>query len=246
MEAQLLQRCRAAGQDRRRGRARPDRPARGPASCGLRHQSDRVRPLPAGRPGGPAGHRARRHRRVGLAGGHHHHAPAKTKETAGLFDADRLARVKDGVVIVNAARGGLIVESALVDALESGRVRAAALDVFDTEPCTDSPLFELENTVVTPHLGASTGEAQDRAGTDVARSVLLALRGEFVPDAVNVSGGPVGDEVAPWLDLVRKVGLMAGHMCPGVPTAVRVDVAGELSSESTDVLGLAALRGMFS
>lgn len=173
------------------------------------------------------------------------HLP-KTKETAGLFDADRLARAKDGVVIVNAARGGLIVESALVDALKSGKVRSAALDVFDSEPCTDSPLFELPNTVVTPHLGASTSEAQDRAGTDVARSVLLALRGEFVPDAVNVSGGPVGDEVAPWLDLVRKVGLISGHLCPGVPTTVKIDVAGELASESVDVLGLAALRGMFS
>ena len=173
------------------------------------------------------------------------HLP-KTKETAGLFDAERLARAKDGVVIVNAARGGLIVEDALVDALKSGKVRAAALDVFDTEPCTDSPLFELPNTVVTPHLGASTSEAQDRAGTDVARSVLLALRGEFVPDAVNVSGGPVGDEVAPWLDLVRKVGLIAGHLCPGVPTTVNVEVAGELAAEQVDVLGLAALRGMFS
>ena len=171
------------------------------------------------------------------------HLP-KTKETAGLFDADRLARAKDGVVIVNAARGGLIVESALADALKSGKVRSAALDVFDSEPCTDSPLFELPNIVVTPHLGASTSEAQDRAGTDVARSVLLALRGEFVPDAVNVSGGPVGDEVAPWLDLVRKVGLISGHLCPGVPTTVKIDVAGELASESVDVLGLAALRGM--
>jgi D-3-phosphoglycerate dehydrogenase len=173
------------------------------------------------------------------------HLP-KTKETAGLFDAERLARAKDGVVIVNAARGGLIVESALVDALNSGKVRAAGLDVFDTEPCTDSPLFGLENTVVTPHLGASTSEAQDRAGTDVARSVLLALRGEFVPDAVNVTGGPVGDEVAPWLDLVRKLGLVAGHLCPGVPTTVGVEVAGELAAEQVDVLGLAALRGMFS
>ena len=173
------------------------------------------------------------------------HLP-KTAETAGLIDADRLARAKDGVVIVNAARGGLIVESALVDALRSGKVRAAGLDVFDSEPCTDSPLFELDNTVVTPHLGASTAEAQDRAGTDVARSVLLALRGEFVPDAVNVSGGPVGDEVAPWLDLSRKLGLVAGHLCPGIPTTVTVEVAGELAAESVDVLGLAVLRGMFS
>ena len=173
------------------------------------------------------------------------HLP-KTEETAGLIDAGRFAKAKDGIVIVNAARGGLIVESDLVDALNSGKVRAAGLDVFDSEPCTDSPLFELENTVVTPHLGASTAEAQDRAGTDVARSVLLALAGEFVPDAVNVSGGPVGDEVAPWLDLVRKLGAVAGELAPDVTSTVQVEVAGELSSENVEVLGLAALRGLFA
>lgn len=173
------------------------------------------------------------------------HLP-RTSETRGIINADLLSRAKTGVVIVNAARGGLIVEDDLVEALKSGKVRAAALDVFDDEPCTDSPLFELDNTVVTPHLGASTAEAQDRAGMDVARSVRLAMRGEFVPDAVNVSGGPVGEEVAPWLDLVRKLGLVAGHLSPGVPTTVQVDVAGELAAEATDVLGLAALRGMFS
>ena len=173
------------------------------------------------------------------------HLP-KTEETAGLIDAGRFAKAKDGVIIVNAARGGLIVEADLVDALKSGKVRAAGLDVFDSEPCTDSPLFELDNTVVTPHLGASTAEAQDRAGTDVARSVLLALEGEFVPDAVNVSGGPVGDEVAPWLDLVRKLGSVAGELAPGVTSTVQVEVAGELSAETVDVLGLAALRGLFA
>lgn len=173
------------------------------------------------------------------------HLP-KTEETAGLIDAGRFAKAKDGIIIVNAARGGLIVEADLVDALKSGKVRAAGLDVFDSEPCTDSPLFELDNTVVTPHLGASTAEAQDRAGTDVARSVLLALDGEFVPDAVNVSGGPVGDEVAPWLDLVRKLGSVAGELAPDVTSTVQVEVAGELSSETVDVLGLAALRGLFA
>lgn len=173
------------------------------------------------------------------------HLP-KTEETAGLIDASRFAKAKDGIIIVNAARGGLIVEADLVDALKSGKVRAAGLDVFDSEPCTDSPLFELDNTVVTPHLGASTAEAQDRAGTDVARSVLLALDGEFVPDAVNVSGGPVGDEVAPWLDLVRKLGSVAGELAPDVTSTVQVEVAGELSSETVDVLGLAALRGLFA
>jgi D-3-phosphoglycerate dehydrogenase len=173
------------------------------------------------------------------------HLP-KTEETAGLIDAGRFAKAKDGIIIVNAARGGLIVEADLVDALKSGKVRAAGLDVFDSEPCTDSPLFELDNTVVTPHLGASTAEAQDRAGTDVARSVLLALEGEFVPDAVNVSGGPVGDEVAPWLDLVRKLGSVAGELAPDVTSTVQVEVAGEISAETVDVLGLAALRGLFA
>lgn len=173
------------------------------------------------------------------------HLP-KTPETKGMIDAARLSKAKDGLVLVNAARGGLIVEADLVEALKSGKVRAAGLDVFDTEPCTDSPLFELDNVVVTPHLGASTAEAQDRAGTDVARSVLLALAGEFVPDAVNVSGGPVGEEVAPWLDLARKLGAFAGEVAPGITTTVQVEVAGELSAENVEVLGLAALRGLFA
>ena len=104
------------------------------------------------------------------------HLP-KTKETAGLLDAAALAKTKPGVIIVNAARGGLIDEQALADAIRSGHVRAAGLDVFATEPCTDSPLFDLPQAIVTPHLGASTSEAQDRAGTDVAESVKLAMAG---------------------------------------------------------------------
>src|SRR4029078_4778934 len=121
-----------------------------------------------------------------------------------------------------------------------------ALAVFSTEPCTDSPLFGLPQVVVTPHLGASTAEAQDRAGTDVAASVRVALAGEFVPDAVNVGGGVVGEEVAPWLDLVRKLGLLAGALSPELPTNLCVQVRGELASEEVAVLRLAALRGLFS
>ncbi|CAM3016526.1 phosphoglycerate dehydrogenase [Skermania piniformis] len=174
------------------------------------------------------------------------HLP-KTPETKGLINAETLQLTKPGVVIVNAARGGLVDEAALADALKSGHVRAAALDVFETEPCTDSPLFELPNVVVTPHLGASTSEAQDRAGTDVARSVLLALAGEFVPDAVNVAGGAVGEEVAPWLDLVRKQGVLLGALSGGqLPVSLSVDVRGELATDDVDVLRLAALRGVFS
>ncbi|MCK0175018.1 phosphoglycerate dehydrogenase [Mycolicibacterium sp. F2034L] len=173
------------------------------------------------------------------------HLP-KTKETAGLFGKDTLARTKPGVIIVNAARGGLIDEQALADAITSGHVRAAGLDVFATEPCTDSPLFELPQVVVTPHLGASTAEAQDRAGTDVAASVRLALAGEFVPDAVNVGGGAVGEEVAPWLDLVRKLGVLAGALATDPTTTLSVRVCGELAAEDVEILKLSALRGLFS
>jgi D-3-phosphoglycerate dehydrogenase / 2-oxoglutarate reductase len=173
------------------------------------------------------------------------HLP-KTPETAGLIGKEALAKTKPGVIIVNAARGGLIDEAALAEAVISGHVRGAGLDVFSTEPCTDSPLFELPQVIVTPHLGASTAEAQDRAGTDVAASVKLALAGEFVPDAVNVGGGTVGEEVAPWLEIVRKVGLLIGALKSELPVSLTVQVRGELASEQVEVLKLSALRGLFS
>jgi D-3-phosphoglycerate dehydrogenase / 2-oxoglutarate reductase len=173
------------------------------------------------------------------------HLP-KTPETAGLIGKEAIAKTKPGVIIVNAARGGLVDEAALAEAITSGHVRAAGIDVFATEPCTDSPLFDLPQVVVTPHLGASTSEAQDRAGTDVAASVKLALAGEFVPNAVNVGGGVVGEEVAPWLDLVRKLGLLVGALSPELPASLLVQVRGELASEEVGVLRLSALRGLFS
>ncbi|MEU2038296.1 phosphoglycerate dehydrogenase [Nocardia niwae] len=173
------------------------------------------------------------------------HLP-KTPETKGLIGKEAIAKTKPGVIIVNAARGGLVDEAALADAIKSGHVRAAGLDVFETEPCTDSPLFDLPQVVVTPHLGASTSEAQDRAGTDVAKSVLLALAGEFVPGAVNVTGGAVGEEVAPWLDIVRKQGALLGALSNELPVSVEVQVRGELAAQEVGVLELSALRGIFS
>ncbi|HEY4570712.1 MAG TPA: hydroxyacid dehydrogenase, partial [Kribbella sp.] len=116
------------------------------------------------------------------------HLP-KTPETIGLIGDEQLHKVKPEVIIVNAARGGIVDEQALYAALKEGRVAGAGLDVFASEPCTDSPLFEFENVVATPHLGASTDEAQEKAGIAVAKSVRLALSGELVPDAVNVQGG---------------------------------------------------------
>jgi D-3-phosphoglycerate dehydrogenase / 2-oxoglutarate reductase len=115
----------------------------------------------------------------------------RNAETLGLIGDRELALVKPGVRIINAARGGVIDEDALLRALTEGRVAGAGLDVYATEPCTDSPLLQLDNVVCTPHLGASTVEAQQRAGTQAARSVALALAGEPVPDAVNVHDGVV-------------------------------------------------------
>ncbi|AKV58520.1 3-phosphoglycerate dehydrogenase [Corynebacterium riegelii] len=173
------------------------------------------------------------------------HLP-KTKETAGMFNAELLGKAKEGQIIINAARGGLVDEQALADAIRAGRIRGAGFDVYATEPCTDSPLFELDQVVVTPHLGASTVEAQDRAGTDVADSVLKALAGEFVADAVNVTGGRVGEEVARWLELARKLGLLAGKLLDEAPVALKVTARGELSTEDVDTLALSAVRGLFS
>ncbi|WP_067889024.1 phosphoglycerate dehydrogenase [Nocardia vaccinii] len=173
------------------------------------------------------------------------HLP-KTPETKGLLSAEKLALTKPGVIIVNAARGGLIDEAALADAIKSGHVRGAGIDVYETEPCTDSPLFDLPQVVVTPHLGASTSEAQDRAGTDVAKSVLLALAGEFVPGAVNVTGGAVDEFVAPWLELVRKQGVLLGALADELPVGLEVQARGELSAYDVAVLELSALRGIFS
>ena len=151
------------------------------------------------------------------------------------------------MLIVNAARGGLIDEQALADALTSGRVAGAGIDVYVKEPlAADSPLRTAPNTVLTPHLGASTAEAQDKAGTAVAKSVKLALRGDFVPDAVNVqAAGPVSDELQPWIPLVSRLGTILTAVAGGVPSQVVVEVRGDLAAQDTSILQLAAVRGIF-
>ena len=174
------------------------------------------------------------------------HLP-KTKETLGLIGADELAKTKKGVIIVNAARGGLVVEEALADAIRSGQVGGAGIDVFIKEPATSSPLFGLENVVVTPHLGASTNEAQEKAGLAVARSVRLALQGEFVPDAVNVqAGGVVAEDVRPGLALAEKLGQVFTGIAGGLPENLTVEIRGEITEFDVSVLQLAALKGVFT
>lgn len=173
------------------------------------------------------------------------HLP-KTKETLGLIGDRELRLVKPSVRLVNAARGGIIDESALDLALKEGRVAGAGIDVFGTEPCTDSPLFQHEGVVVTPHLGASTYEAQEKAGTQVARSVRLALAGEFVPDAVNVQGGAVAEDVKPGLPLAEKLGRIFTALAAGLPVRLEIEVCGEITRHDVKVLELAALKGAFT
>jgi D-3-phosphoglycerate dehydrogenase len=173
------------------------------------------------------------------------HLP-RNAETTGLIGDRELRLVKPSVRIVNAARGGIVDEAALARALGDGRVAGAALDVYATEPCTDSPLFGFENVVVTPHLGASTHEAQEKAGTQVARSVRLALAGEFVADAVNVQGGVVAEELRPWLPLGEKLGRVFSALAGGATAALVVELHGELAGLDGSVLELAAMKGLFT
>ncbi|MEV8633437.1 phosphoglycerate dehydrogenase [Streptosporangium sp. NPDC051023] len=173
------------------------------------------------------------------------HLP-KSKETIGLIGDRELHQVKPSVRLVNVARGGIIDEGALYSAIKEGRVAGAGIDVFPKEPVTDSPLFELDQVVVTPHLGASTHEAQEKAGTQVARSVKLALAGEFVPDAVNVQGGVVAEDVKPGLPLAEKLGRVFTALAGEVATKLDIDVRGEIASQDVRVLELAALKGVFT
>jgi len=173
------------------------------------------------------------------------HLP-KTKETANLIGTEALKKVKPSVRIINAARGGVLDEEALYEALKSGKVAGAGLDVFATEPCTDSPLFTLDNVVATPHLGASTDEAQERAGIAVAISVRKALAGELVPDAVNVKGGAIAEDVRPSLPLVEKLAQVLFAIAGESPVSVDVEVRGEIASEDCSVLATSALRGILS
>jgi D-3-phosphoglycerate dehydrogenase len=170
------------------------------------------------------------------------HLP-KTKETANLIGEEALKKVKPTVRIINAARGGVLDEAALYTAITEGRVAGAGLDVFATEPCTDSPLFQLDNVVATPHLGASTDEAQERAGIAVAVSVRKALAGELVPDAINVKGGMIHEDIRPSLPLVEKMAQIATIIAGELPASLSVHVKGDISGHDSSILATSALKG---
>jgi D-3-phosphoglycerate dehydrogenase len=173
------------------------------------------------------------------------HLP-KNASTIGLIDAALLARAKPGQRLVNTARGGIVVEADLVEAIQRGRIQGAALDVFAEEPCTASPLFELDSVVVAPHLGASTVEAQDRAGVTIAEQVVLALDGQFVPFAVNVAAEEVSDVVRPFMGLAEQLGRFLSCLHDADPTSFEVQYQGELAGAGTSILTLCALKGVCS
>jgi D-3-phosphoglycerate dehydrogenase len=172
---------------------------------------------------------------------------ALTPETRGLVNAERIAKMKPGVRIVNCARGALIDETALVEGLRSGQVAGAALDVFGDEPLpADSPLRSLSNVVLTPHLAASTVEAQRDVGTQIVHQVLNALRGEDFSNAVNM---PVADaavirELRPFLHLAEKLGSLQMQLSEGGIKRVEVEFQGDTVAERAKPLTIALLKGL--
>ena len=172
------------------------------------------------------------------------HLP-KTKETKGIIGRDILAKAKPDLRVINVARGGIVDEEALAEAVRSGQIAGAALDVFDVEPCTESPLFELDAVVVTPHLGASTREAQDKAGDTIADMVQLALAGDFVPFAVNVSAAEANETLRPFLPLAERLGRLFARLVDTVPSQLDISTEGEIAQYDNRILTLSVLKGFF-
>ena len=172
------------------------------------------------------------------------HLP-KTPETLGLINRDLLVKAKPSLRIINVARGGIVHEQDLADCLNDGIIAGAALDVFSTEPMTDSPLFSIPTVVVTPHLGASTREAQDKAGDTIATMVELALAGDFVPFAVNVNAAEANETIRPFLPLAERLDSLFESLVGATPDVMEVSVEGEIAGYDTRILELAVLKGFF-
>lgn len=170
-----------------------------------------------------------------------------TKETKNLCAAETFEKMKKGVRIINVARGGIICEKSLYDAVKSGKVAGAALDVFETEPTTESPLFELENVIVTPHLGASTKEAQVNVALDVAHEMVAVLQGEMAKNAVNLPAIPQEVLVAikPYLTLAEKLGKFVAQLADNVES-VEIIYSGDVAQLTVAPISTTLLKGLLS
>jgi D-3-phosphoglycerate dehydrogenase len=176
------------------------------------------------------------------------HIP-KTPETANLINADAIAKMKPAVRIINCARGGIIDEAAIAEALKSGRIAGAALDVFSSEPLGESPLKALgKEAVLTPHLGASTEEAQVNVAIDVAEQIRDVLLGEAARSAVNIPGlrPELLEQLKPYLQLAETLGNMVGQLAGGRVESLNIGLRGELATSQSQPIVVAALKGLLS
>ena len=174
------------------------------------------------------------------------HLP-KSKETMGMIGERELAMMKDGVRLINTARGGIYQQDPLINALTSGKVGGVGFDVFDTEPLTESPLFDFDQVICTPHLGASTVEAQDKAGTMIADQVIAGLKGEFVSNAVNIPLISVEamEAVKPFLALAEKLGRLFNALAEDGIHSIDIEYVGQIAQHDTKLLTIATLKGVF-
>ena len=173
------------------------------------------------------------------------HLP-KTKETIGIIGRDMFLKAKPELRVINVARGGIVDEEALATAVKEGLIAGAALDVFTKEPMTESPLFSIPQIVVTPHLGASTREAQDKAGDVIADMVQLALAGDFVPFAVNIDASDANETLRPFLPLAERLGQLFASLVGKAPSSLEISATGEIGGYDTRILTLSALKGFFA
>ena len=175
------------------------------------------------------------------------HTP-KTKETAGLINKDTIAKMKDGVRIINCARGGIVNEADLYEALKSGKVAGAAFDVFEKEPPENHPLMTLDNFIATPHLGASTLEAQENVATAVAEQIVDYLIAGTVRNAVNVPSVPADQlpSLSPYINLAERMGLFTAQVIEGGLTQVTVEYSGDVSNLKLEPVTLAAIKGLLT
>ena len=173
------------------------------------------------------------------------HLP-KTKETIGIIGRDMFLKAKPELRVINVARGGIVDEEALATAVKEGLIAGAALDVFTKEPMTESPLFSIPQIVVTPHLGASTREAQDKAGDVIADMVQLALAGDFVPFAVNIDASDANETLRPFLPLAERLGQLFASLVGKTPSSLEISATGDIGGYDTRILTLSALKGFFA
>jgi D-3-phosphoglycerate dehydrogenase len=175
------------------------------------------------------------------------HVP-KLKTTQGLLNKEAFDQMKDGVMLINCARGGIVNESDLYDAIKSGKVAGAALDVFETEPPGDSPLFSLNQVICTPHLGASTKEAQTNVAVMVAEQIIAYLTSGTIVNAVNVPSvtGEVLEKVGPYLKLAEQMGTLQAQLIQGAPMQVEVEYYGDFKGVDLSPVTTALLKGLLT